>query len=73
MQFAKIDVKPRSNPPQPHINYQPVCKCCQTAEVGGYIGNGTVLVDICLKCYRRNRSGKDPARNPTFFNHGGRS
>jgi len=48
-------------PPQPHINYQPVCKCCKSREIGGYIGNGTILTDICVKCYRRYSEGKERA------------
>jgi len=59
MQFHRIVKSQHVKRPLPHINYHPVCKCCETREIGGYIGNGTILTDTCVKCYRRNSESKE--------------
>lgn len=59
MQFHRIAKPEHSKKPLPNINYSSICKCCNSREVGGYIGNGTVLSDICIKCYRRFSEGKE--------------
>jgi len=56
-----------------HINESQLCRCCESAEAGGYIGNGTVITGICPKCYRRNSIDRDHAKNPKFHCMEGRS
>lgn len=74
MQFSKIEL-PIRNPEPPAIvfptyrlNGQKICKRCGIREAGGYAGNGVILSDLCLKCYRAaGRESKAEARNPKFY------
>ena len=52
MEFSRLEIKPRIKP-KSHINYQPICSCCQDRPVAGYVvGSGQYLTNTCLKCYR---------------------
>jgi len=56
-----------------HLQSIKLCKCCGIREPGGYIGNGTILNDICSKCFRNKAIGRNQAKMPTFYNREGRS
>lgn len=75
IQFTKL-VFPRKcqlSKATPHIAGEKLCAHCFSKPVGGYIGNGTVLKDLCAKCFRQFSSGRGRARSPRFNNLGGKS
>lgn len=80
MQFSKLEIHARRTEPQPivfptyRLNGQKVCKRCGIREAGGYAGNGVILSDLCVKCYRSaGRESKAEARSPKFYHLEGKS
>jgi len=80
MQFSKLVLHPRKIEPDPtiyhleSINGNKVCKRCGIREAGGYAGNGVVLANTCVKCFRSaGIESRERAREPKFYNRGGRS
>ena len=74
MQFSKISIKtPSFVIKYSTLDGRKICKCCGSRPVQGYVGNGTIIDDLCGKCYRANPEKREHARSPRFMNREGRS